>query len=100
MLKPGEYSHFDCKLHPFTVRAGVDAYGSCWADSVLFCTSSSYRKATSATKRAMCFEFRKKLASSLDYETFLSLKIEDRFLSQDNCYRKYIQGESSDNTKD
>src|SRR5439155_25367349 len=96
MLDPGELSTFECKLHPFTTRAGVPGDGTCWIHGILYGVSSEYRKASLKVQKEMAYELRRKITDNLDYETFLSLRIEDRFISQDNCYRKYIRGDETD----
>ena len=89
-LKVGESKFLEWKWNRTALVKGTYMDGSCFFHSLLSVTSSKYRNMNREQQISLCKELRKSFADSLDYEKFLSLRVQDKFVSQDESYDKYI----------
>lgn len=102
-LKPGEIGYLDWNWSIIiagkkisAVRKGAYPDGNCFFHSILSATTSKYRAKNKVGQLAMCDELRKSFADTLTYEQFLSLKVDNTYVSNDTAYESFITGDHKD----
>jgi hypothetical protein len=78
------------------VRKGMYTDGNCFFHSILNATSSKYRSKDKKNQLLMCDELRKSFANTLTYKQFISLKVDNGYVYNDDSYSAFIKGDAKD----